>query len=98
MITAIIPSRNEPYLKKTIDDLLSKAVGEIEVKVILEVGSGGGIAGVQKNGVDLIPDGENKVNVTVPTQAKCMLSRCQHDNHSTSSHIPPPEHRMVYER
>jgi glycosyltransferase involved in cell wall biosynthesis len=36
MITAIIPARNEPYLKKTIENLLSQAVGEIEVRVVLD--------------------------------------------------------------
>ena len=32
MITAILPSRNEPYLQKTIDSLLENAKGEIEMK------------------------------------------------------------------
>ena len=36
MITAIIPARNEPYLQKTILDLLSKAKGEIEIIVVLD--------------------------------------------------------------
>lgn len=36
MLSAIIPSRNEPYLNKTIRDLLDKAVEEIEILVILD--------------------------------------------------------------
>ena len=36
MVTIIIPSRNEPYLQKTILDILKKAVGEIEVIAILD--------------------------------------------------------------
>ena len=35
-ISVIIPSRNEPYLQKTIQDLLSKATGDIQVIAILE--------------------------------------------------------------
>jgi glycosyltransferase involved in cell wall biosynthesis len=35
-ISVIIPSRNEPYLVKTIQDLLSKATGKIEIIVILD--------------------------------------------------------------
>jgi len=35
-ITVIIPSRNEPYLSKTIQDLLSKATGDIQVIAILD--------------------------------------------------------------
>ena len=30
-VSIVIPARNEPYLKKTIQDILSKAIGEIEV-------------------------------------------------------------------
>lgn len=36
MITAIIPARNEPYLKKTILDLLNNAKGEIEIIAVLD--------------------------------------------------------------
>lgn len=36
MISVIIPSRNEQYLQRTIDDLLEKAEGEIEVIAILD--------------------------------------------------------------
>lgn len=36
MITAILPSRNEPYLQQTIDSLLSNAGTEIEIIVILD--------------------------------------------------------------
>lgn len=35
-VSIIIPSRNEIYLQKTIDELLSKASGDIEVIVILD--------------------------------------------------------------
>ncbi len=36
MISIIIPARSEPYLKNTINDILKKATGEIEIKVILD--------------------------------------------------------------
>lgn len=36
MLTAILPSRNEPYLQQTIDSLLDNAVGQIEVIVVLD--------------------------------------------------------------
>jgi len=36
MLSVIIPSRNEPYLTHTVNDLLSKAKGEIEIIVILD--------------------------------------------------------------
>lgn len=36
LLTVILPSRNEPYLQKTILDLLTKAKGEIEIKAILD--------------------------------------------------------------
>lgn len=36
MLSVIIPSRNEPFLQKTIHDLLSKAKGEIEIIAILD--------------------------------------------------------------
>lgn len=36
MVSVIIPSRNEIYLQKTIDDVLAKARGEIEVIAILD--------------------------------------------------------------
>lgn len=36
LVSVVIPSRNEKYLKKTVDDLLAKATGEIEITVILE--------------------------------------------------------------
>jgi len=36
MISIIIPSRNEPFLQQTIDDLASKAKGEIEIIVSLD--------------------------------------------------------------
>lgn len=32
----VIPSRNEPYLKQTIQDLLSKATGEVEIIAVLD--------------------------------------------------------------
>lgn len=35
-LSVVIPARNEPYLQKTIDDLFSKAKGEIEVIVNLD--------------------------------------------------------------
>jgi glycosyltransferase involved in cell wall biosynthesis len=35
-VTVIIPSRNEPYLKNTIEDLLSKAGGRVEIYAILD--------------------------------------------------------------
>lgn len=35
-VSVCIPSRNEPYLQRTIDDVLSKAAGEIEVIVVLD--------------------------------------------------------------
>jgi glycosyltransferase involved in cell wall biosynthesis len=36
MISIIIPSRNERYLQPTLDDLLEKAVGEIEIIPVIE--------------------------------------------------------------
>src|SRR3990167_4654120 len=36
MLSIIIPSRNDEYLQKTIDDLLKKAEGAIEVIVVLD--------------------------------------------------------------
>lgn len=36
MLSVVIPSRNEPYLQKTIQDLLTKASGEIQIIVILD--------------------------------------------------------------
>ncbi len=36
MISVVIPSRNEPYLKKTIQDLLLKADGQIEIIAVLD--------------------------------------------------------------
>lgn len=36
MISIIIPSRNEQYLAQTVDDLFTKAKGEIEVIVVLD--------------------------------------------------------------
>lgn len=36
MISVVIPSRNEPYLCKTVDDILLKAKGEIQIIVILD--------------------------------------------------------------
>lgn len=35
-VSLILPSRNEPYLQKTIEDLLQKAKGEIEIIAILD--------------------------------------------------------------
>jgi glycosyltransferase involved in cell wall biosynthesis len=35
-VSVIIPARNEIYLQKTIDDLLAKATGDVEVIVILD--------------------------------------------------------------
>ena len=35
-VSVVIPSRNEPYLQKTIQDLLSKAKGDIEIFAILD--------------------------------------------------------------
>ena len=35
-VSVIIPARNEPYLQQTVDDLFSKAKGEIEVIVVLD--------------------------------------------------------------
>ncbi|MEK6897373.1 MAG: glycosyltransferase [Nanoarchaeota archaeon] len=36
MLSVIIPSRNNEYLQRTIDDLLEKAEGEIEIIVVLD--------------------------------------------------------------
>lgn len=36
MLSVIIPSRSPQYLQKTIDDLLAKATGEIEILIILD--------------------------------------------------------------
>jgi len=36
MLSIVIPSRNEFFLQKTIDDLLSKARGEVEIIVVLD--------------------------------------------------------------
>jgi glycosyltransferase involved in cell wall biosynthesis len=36
MISVVIPSRNEPYLKKTIESLFANATGEIEVIAVLD--------------------------------------------------------------
>ena len=35
-VSIVIPSRNEPYLAKTVEDLLSKAKGSIEIIVVLD--------------------------------------------------------------
>lgn len=35
-VSVVVPSRNEPYLNKTVEDILSKAKGNIEVIVILD--------------------------------------------------------------
>jgi len=36
MVSAVIPSRNEPFLQQTIDELLLRATGEIEIVVVLD--------------------------------------------------------------
>ena len=36
MLSVVIPSRTDAYLQKTVDDLVEKASGEIEIIVILE--------------------------------------------------------------
>lgn len=36
LVSIILPSRNERYLKKTIDDILTKATGDIEVIAVLD--------------------------------------------------------------
>lgn len=36
MLSVIIPSRSDQYLQKTVDDLLAKAEGEIEIIVVLD--------------------------------------------------------------
>lgn len=36
LVSIIIPSRNEKYLEKTIEDLLTKATGEIEIIAVLD--------------------------------------------------------------
>lgn len=36
MLSVIIPSRSDQYLQKTIDDLLQKAEGEVEIIVVLD--------------------------------------------------------------
>src|SRR3989344_7091673 len=36
MVSVIIPSRNEIFLQKTVEDILEKAEGEIEVIVVLD--------------------------------------------------------------
>src|SRR5512139_2420851 len=38
MVSVIIPTRSEPYLQKTVDDVLAKATGEIEVIVVMDGG------------------------------------------------------------
>ena len=35
-LSVIIPARDEPYLSKTVDDILEKAAGDIEVIVVLD--------------------------------------------------------------
>jgi glycosyltransferase involved in cell wall biosynthesis len=35
-VSIVIPARNEPWLEKTVDDIFEKAVGEIEVIVVLD--------------------------------------------------------------
>lgn len=52
LVSVIIPSRNEPYLKKTIESLLATATGEIEIIVILD--------GYYPDGSDLVLN--NSVN------------------------------------
>src|SRR3990167_4131766 len=36
LVSIIIPARNEQYLGKTVEDLLTKAVGEIEIIAVLD--------------------------------------------------------------
>ncbi len=36
LLSIVIPSRNEKYLKQTIKDLLSKATGDIEIIAVLD--------------------------------------------------------------
>jgi glycosyltransferase involved in cell wall biosynthesis len=36
LLSIIIPSRNERYLNKTVEDILSKAKGEIEIAIVLD--------------------------------------------------------------
>lgn len=36
MISIIIPARNERFLQKTVDDILAKATGEIEILVVMD--------------------------------------------------------------
>src|SRR5512146_2812041 len=36
LVSVIIPARNEQYLQRTIDDLLSKAKGDVEIIPILD--------------------------------------------------------------
>lgn len=36
LVSVVIPSRNEPYTQKTVEDLLEKATGNIEIFVILD--------------------------------------------------------------
>lgn len=36
LVSIVIPSRNEPYTQKTVEDLLDKATGKIEIYVILD--------------------------------------------------------------
>ena len=36
MISILIPSRNEPYLQKTIQDLRQKAIGDVEIIAVLD--------------------------------------------------------------
>ena len=35
-VSVIIPSRNEHFLQKTIDDLLEKAEGDVEIVVVMD--------------------------------------------------------------
>ena len=36
MVSVVIPARNERFLQNTIDDLLSKAQGEVEIVAVLD--------------------------------------------------------------
>lgn len=36
MLSVIIPARNEPYLQATVNDLLAKARGDVEITVVLD--------------------------------------------------------------
>lgn len=85
MLSVVIPSRNEIFLQKTVDDILDKAIGEIEVIVILdekeqEVRARKGLRVVKKVGVPGLRSAINqgvsvaKGKYIMKTDAHCMFA------------------------